>query len=303
MNKTYPFIYSIIDGKVLIKISYAIIFLMIFSFAEGTELEENGKESLIKTEYEFAEVTKKSTIKDGFLKFIDDDGILFRPHPVNGKEFLEKSPANPGLLLWYPSFSEISKAGDLGVNKGPWEFKRSENEESVAFGNFVTVWQKQKDGTWKFLIDVGNSNPKPKDVIEPLKVENHSSSITDYNSSKADEFDRLINIEEKVNSDEGYVYSNFVIDETVYLRNGINEIKGKDIIKHLSAQPENHEWETMGGKVSASNDLGYTYGKIAFKEKANFAGAYYLHVWKKDKEENWNLLIDVLNEIPLQQDN
>jgi len=145
---------------------FLIILLLVlkneFAFAQN-------KTILIETELAFAEAAKNTNTRDAFLKFIDDEGILFRPHPVNGKEFLEKSPARPAKLLWYPSSSFMSSSEDLGVNWGPWEFRKTMEEDPIAFGYFVTIWKKQNDGSWKFLFDMGNGNEKHESVIPAIK--------------------------------------------------------------------------------------------------------------------------------------
>lgn len=153
------------------------------------------KLDLVKTEYAFAEATKNSTVRDGFLQFIADDGILFRPGPVNGKEFLEKSDTQPGLLLWYPTASFISSSGDLGVNTGPWEFKRVEDEKPAAFGQFLTVWEKQSDDTWKFLIDLGIGHPKPEETKDETE-----NSVVIYKHESTKNYNDVLELEKRFNS-------------------------------------------------------------------------------------------------------
>ena len=67
---------------------------------------------------------------------------------------------------------------------------------------------------------------------------------------------------------------------------------------HLSKNREEYKWEPIDGKISVTNDLGYTYGKVIYKEAKESKSAYYLHIWKKDNKSKWKLLIDMLTEIP-----
>jgi ketosteroid isomerase-like protein len=30
------------------------------------------------------------------------------------------------------------------------------------YGKYATLWKKQKDGSWKVVMDMGNSSPAPK---------------------------------------------------------------------------------------------------------------------------------------------
>jgi ketosteroid isomerase-like protein len=259
-------------------------------------LKTNSQEKmdLVQTEYAFAEATKNSTVREGFLQFIADDGVLFRPGPVNGKEFLENSEAQPGLLLWYPTASFISSSGDLGVNTGPWEFKRTAEDEPAAFGQFLTVWEKQSDGTWKFLIDLGIGHPKPEETKEGIE---NSIVLDKPNSSK--NYDDILQIEKGFNSASlNENYKLIVNDKTTFLRNNRLPINNEMKDEFLSQLSGTVQWETLGGKSSEANDLAYTYGKgTALDNQMNAVYEfYYIHVWI-NYNGNWKLLYDVVSEI------
>ncbi|MBU2491032.1 MAG: hypothetical protein KJ571_00300 [Bacteroidetes bacterium] len=289
------------------KLLFIVFLFLITNIISFSQAIFNTSSDLIQAEYNFAADAKESGVRDSFLKFIADDGILFRPHPVNGKEFLSKQEKRPGLLLWYPSFSIVSEAGDLGFNTGPWEFKRTADDSSIAFGNFVTVWKKQKDGSWKFLIDVGNSNAKPDKEIPALVSgdleEKKNKIMIEYSESAKED---LFNTEKmfselSVEQNLSEAYKNYTFEKSMYIRDEYFPLIGKEISIFLESQNSTQSWETLGGLVSASNDLGYTYGKITNwknKEKSESENAlYYLRCWVKDNG-NWKILIDVANVIP-----
>ena len=75
------------------------------------------------------------------------------------------------LLSWYPAVAGMARAGDLGYTTGPWEFKNDIHDaKPVAWGHFLTVWKKQADGSWKFAIDLGISNPQPAQAAAPWEL-------------------------------------------------------------------------------------------------------------------------------------
>jgi ketosteroid isomerase-like protein len=120
---------------------------------------------MVATERAFAQASADKGTRDSFLMFIADDGILFRPTAVIGKKWLLEHPVpvteNRPLLAWQPIFADMAAAGDMGYTFGPWEFKRNINDQkAVGFGHFATVWKKQADGNWKFVIDLGISHPQ-----------------------------------------------------------------------------------------------------------------------------------------------
>jgi hypothetical protein len=102
--------------------------------------------ALVETEREFSRTSVGKGIKQSFLEFMSDGAILFRPHPVNGKEWMQSQPAPTAQLSWYPVFADISAAGDLGYTTGPFELRRSASEQPIRYGNFMTIWRKEPDG-------------------------------------------------------------------------------------------------------------------------------------------------------------
>jgi ketosteroid isomerase-like protein len=106
--------------------------------------------------------------KDGFFKTLisyADDSVI-KPNegrlPVIGKDALIKNWEGKTDMLnlsWEPFRAEASKSGDLGYTIGNWKLAE---KDTVLYGNYYTVWKKQKDGKWKFVVDGGNNTPPPQ---------------------------------------------------------------------------------------------------------------------------------------------
>src|SRR5881227_1536257 len=141
----------------------------IVSAQQQSERTQNRR-ALVEMEHAFAKVAATKGTRYAFLEFLSDDGIIFQPGPVNGKKFWSERPSRKGLLSWEPIFADVSRAGDLGYTTGPWEFKeKSLEDQPVAFGNYVTIWQRQADGVWKVALDLGTSNKQPQTPAPELK--------------------------------------------------------------------------------------------------------------------------------------
>ena len=104
-------------------------------------------------------------VKDGFnkalLEYADDsvikptDGRL----PVIGKNNLANDWAgktDTKEISWKPFRAEASASGDMGYTFGNWQYK---GKDTTMYGNYYTIWKKQKDGKWKFVVDGGNNTP------------------------------------------------------------------------------------------------------------------------------------------------
>jgi hypothetical protein len=125
--------------------------------------------SLVDAENAFAALAGQKGIKTAFLSFMDKDAIVFKPEPVRAQEFHESRKDDEALLYWVPEFVQIS--GGLGWTTGPWEYRAEKmQEQPVATGHFITVWKRQKDGSWNWLLDAGISHPMKRGV-KPVGVD------------------------------------------------------------------------------------------------------------------------------------
>ncbi|MGH7696738.1 MAG: hypothetical protein ACRENH_17245, partial [Gemmatimonadaceae bacterium] len=128
-----------------------------------------GVRSLIAAERAFARHSERAGIKESFIANLGTDGLLFRPGPVNGLNWLNTHPAAKGYLSWDPEVAAISSSGELGFTTGPWEFRAAGPKDSVSgAGHYVTVWRRDSTGTWKMAVDIGTSHrwmAKPEDAI------------------------------------------------------------------------------------------------------------------------------------------
>jgi ketosteroid isomerase-like protein len=66
-------------------------------------------------------------------------------------------------LTWSPQFSDVS--GDLAYTYGTWTFTSKDKDKDgnpiKQTGKYTTIWKKQSDGSWKVVLDMGNTS-KPK---------------------------------------------------------------------------------------------------------------------------------------------
>jgi ketosteroid isomerase-like protein len=153
------------EGNMVMKLLLSILLLLpIATFAQKPQSPSPLKQ-MIETEQAFSKTAEVKNARDAFTEFIADDGLLFRPRAVNGKKWMKEHPVPPSdkhpLLAWQPAFAGMAKAGDLGFTTGPWEFKEDiKDAKPSGYGHFVTLWKKQQDGSWKFIVDLGISHPQ-----------------------------------------------------------------------------------------------------------------------------------------------
>ncbi len=66
-------------------------------------------------------------------------------------------------LTWTPVGADISSSGDLGYTWGTYEFRSKDKSGNpiTDYGKYTSIWKIQKDGSWKVVLDMGNSNSAP----------------------------------------------------------------------------------------------------------------------------------------------
>jgi ketosteroid isomerase-like protein len=99
-------------------------------------------------------------------------------------------------------------------------------------------------------------------------------------------------------------YMSYYADDSVEAPNGAPLIQGKaEIAKGMGFldQKDNHlAWTPVGADISASGDLGYTYGYYEFQhtDKAGKRIAEhgkYTSIWKLQKDGSWKVVLDMGN--------
>jgi len=134
------------------------------SFAQNQP--SKGSDLLIKLEADFAKAVAEHG-RAAFVTYFAEDGVeLEDGGGVTTREEMKKQVAwaEGTSLTWTPVRADMAASGDLGFTYGNYVFK-SKNKEGqivITYGKYVSVWKKQSDGSWKVVVDMGNSSPEPK---------------------------------------------------------------------------------------------------------------------------------------------
>jgi len=104
---------------------------------------------------------------DAWVEWFAPNGVQGRGDrpPVVGhaaiRALMEKSLGQGATLRWKPKRAQVVVPGKLGTTTGRYEFrsKDAKGKPVKATGTYLTVWQKQADGTWKVIYDTGVPDP------------------------------------------------------------------------------------------------------------------------------------------------
>lgn len=72
------------------------------------------------------------------------------------------------LITWKTLKCEVAESGDFGYTFGDWRIDQAlpSGGDTVLYGNYVSIWKKQADGNWKYVLDGGTSTPGPTVLSE-----------------------------------------------------------------------------------------------------------------------------------------
>ena len=101
---------------------------------------------------------------DGWAAWFEEGGRMYRERGyVDGRAAIREAmvPAfadSTRALRWAPDTAVVAASGDVGYTLGHWEavLKTAAGDSVVGRGNYVTIWRRQSDGTWKVSTDIGN---------------------------------------------------------------------------------------------------------------------------------------------------
>jgi ketosteroid isomerase-like protein len=112
---------------------------------------------------------------DALVTGVVDDAYFLPPDAplARGKEEIRAIIADlyaiPGFsLTWVASAAEVGAAGDLGFTIGAYEMELvgPEGTPIRIGGKYLTVWEKQSDGTWLVAADMFNADGPPSPIEE-----------------------------------------------------------------------------------------------------------------------------------------
>ena len=124
-------------------------------------------EEAMEADRAFSRLAQEKGVAEAFASFVAPDGIRFVPGgqqrgPEAIRSAMSKDFEDGGKLVWDPVEGSASADGSQVVTWGRWSYTAAGQRDASSHGTYVTVWVRQKDGSWKWSHDIGNSDPRPK---------------------------------------------------------------------------------------------------------------------------------------------
>jgi ketosteroid isomerase-like protein len=124
------------------------------------EMMDSMRDDLLKQDIAFSELSDSKGRNAAFAEYASSNATLLRPFsmPITGKDsivhMLSNYPDSLYRLTWKPISSDVAMSGEIGFTYGTYllDIKGAGEEE----GTYCTVWHKDADKKWKYIVDTGN---------------------------------------------------------------------------------------------------------------------------------------------------
>jgi ketosteroid isomerase-like protein len=253
---------------------------------------------IAKIDGEYSNLSVAKGMPAASVEYFAEHGVAFAPAAVNGRKYWAGRTNFPGTLIWQPIFAFAAGAADLGYTTGIWELK---NPLSLAFGHYVTIWAKQRNGQWKIALDVGTENPQPSEPPPSLQLlppdvnagtqpqENSRRSLQKAQRQFAD----------AAHDGIGKAILDYASDDIrVYREKSFPAVGLVAARLMLTSEHGKATFEPGGSKMSRSGDVSYSYGNYS-EERGNAVDhGIYLMIWRANMNGDWKLALNLQKKSP-----
>ncbi|GAB2951402.1 hypothetical protein GCM10027048_15480 [Hymenobacter coalescens] len=272
-------------------------------FSSPAAAQSAAAKAVVAAERAFAKTALTDGVKAAFLGSMADSAVVFsRAEPALARSVWSGRPAPTATdptLHWGPAVAGAAASGELGYSTGPWYITTPEGKQ-VGYGQFFTIWARQPDGTYRWLIDNGISHPQPA-AVEPPATPQYPASGQPPRRGTASALARAATLDEQLTAAvaaQGLsaAYAARLHPQARLLRENVLPLTTPAAITQQLVTEAPRQLRPVGGRMARSGELAYTYGTYQTTNEPAARGSY-VHLWQHGSK-GWQLLAEVFNAAP-----
>jgi ketosteroid isomerase-like protein len=259
-------------------------------------------ERVVASERAFAARAQVVNARQAFVEYFAPDAIFFAPFAAPAFPRLRESADWGVNIQWRPAAAAISGAGDMGYTTGPAEYRPSADAAPTGFGHYTSVWQRQPDGRFLVVIDVGIDHPAPParipDWSPPAQSPAAAPALELAQRRAALEELRSLDAQVGTAAQAGEISKSFARvlsdDARLHLGGRLPALGRAEILADLRTEVGAYGWTPEAAAVAESGDFGFVYGRGRWSRArtAETGDLAYLNVWQRRAGE-WRLIVHV----------
>lgn len=273
--------------------------LLLIAVAHSFAAGQSDFQLMVDADRAIANAAVQNGTRSAYLEYLADDGVIFRPDAVNGKDYWSLHKQEPAAILKRTmERADISASGLLGYTSGTWEeTPRIPTGPPRQVGQYVTVWSKKPGGKFLAIIDILTKyDEAAAPVGNPMLATNLPKDINKRRWSAADPSMNFL----KMGMNKGGLGNAFdefaaedvrlIIEENPPIFGKKNAVKAMK--KYLSV--------AFPRKVSLleSSDLAYAWNPCEYaNSEEGMERGNCLNIWKL-RNKKWYITLGVFARVP-----
>ena len=249
-----------------------------------------------------------------FREFLGEDSVVFRQGgPKDAQDIYAIDNFQGPEISWKAHYVDVSRDGDLGLSAGPLIVIGDEDNPD-QWGHLVSIWRKQ-EVNWQLMADIVVNIPG----VLSLEVEPNfedTRPVIGETANPAVVSDAAHTLQDLIDADNLFGLSiNFRGGQRALLRYGLENARvylpgmapavGAEAASSVyGAYLDSQLFTTnpitlsyVGGYLSTSKEMGYTYGTMATNGDEADQGfqTSYLRLWRFTNSEEWKIAVEILS--------
>ena len=143
-----------------------------FRLAAAVPVDTRAREQeLLDTDRALAAQSLKIGFVPAYEAVMESDARKLDPgsQPALGRQAILEVMAHyskSDTFTWAPEEAVVAVSGELGFTWGRWTDTYRDKHGNIkhAYGKYLDIWRRDADGTWRWIVDIGNENPMPPSV-------------------------------------------------------------------------------------------------------------------------------------------
>ncbi len=278
-----------------------ILIALLLACARPASAQPAEASHIVAAERAFAADGLTMGVDGSFLKWSTEDAIMIvGGQPRRVRDVFDANavfdPAAPSLV-WWPNWAGIAKSGDLGFTTGGVEVG------GARTGHYFTIWQRQSDGSWKWIYDGGvgaTSAGAPGADTEPVLLPTSilGAPSPDAAMSEVRAVEAVLAASALRDQKQAHL-SLLAPDGRLYVAPLPPAIGTGAFGAALDAWPHRFEFSApFGGGSSEAGDMVWTYGRALWTRDDAPRAGHYVHLWQK-RSMGWVLVFaQIINDPP-----
>ena len=280
----------------LMKFFTAVLLAFLFS---TVSFSQDALPRLMETEAAFIRSAEGKGVKQAFLEYLAPDSILFRPQAVNGHSYWkDRDEAADRSLVRKTIYGDISSNGMLGYTTGNWRlYPKGQSESSAIYGQYVTIWERRQDGTYRASVDIAITHDKlPFSETDAVGKVDRSRDPNKRGWSPADASMNFLRMS-MTNARLGGAYEEYAADDIRLLVDGEPPLLGRKRVVRAMNRYVAADFPTKVTMFQAA-DMAYTWNPCKFTNNdEGMENGNCLNIWKL-RDKKWWIVLAVYAKFP-----